>query len=680
MSPYKQGSGFFLLGCAVAGYAAGPAAIPNDPDFSLQWALQNTGQVVNNKPGNPGADIRALAAWDIYPGSSSITVAIVGTGVDPHSEFSDRLLEGYVAPSAGGDPYSTLDTDASSRGTRVAGIVGAATGNGLGIAGVNGQVWLLPVRVLQGQSIVGADASTAGGVEWAVDHGAKVILIPLQFYDSMPKLAAAVAYAAAHDAVVVASAGHTESNVVAFPAAFEECIAVSSTTSEDERATFSNYGPEVDLSAPSQHIWSTHNGGGYGFEASPGSPYAAAYVAGVASLIRSFAPQLTADEVKDILINSADDLGVTGWDPYFGAGRLNAQRALELTTLPLLRFESIDPFPTTIPPNQQTSFTIQIADGGQHVLPESAILVHRTAAAGFAAPTPLRFLGNGLFAVDLPSAPCETTIEYYLSAAGDGGAVVTEPLDAPANLHAVRAILYQPLFDDDFENDLGWEMEGGTNTTGKWTRVIPVGTSAQPDFDYSTDEGEYCFVTGQHFGGNDGTNDVDGGPVRLISPVIPITTPDAEITYARWFYTRTGTTDVLTVEISRDGGASWVTLETVASTNGWELHEFRLSDFPEVAGNELRVRFTTSDIPSPGDSLTEAAVDEFHVRGIDCTAIPGDADGDGDLDLIDYRRLQQCWKGPVAVPDDPNCSLFDFNPDGSIDLRDLQEFQNYFNP
>jgi hypothetical protein len=658
---------------------AGPASIPNDPDFAVQWALLNTGQTVNDQAGTPGADICALAAWDIYPGSSSVIVAIVDTGVDPHPEFADRLLEGYVAPSAGGDPYSTLDT--ASHGTHVAGIIGAAKGNGVGIAGINDEAWLLPVRVLQGND--GTETSTAEGIEWAVDHGAKVIAVPLQFYNGTQRLRDAVAYAASNDVVVVAPAGHTSSDEVRFPAAFEGCIAVSSTTSDDTLALFSNYGPQIDLSAPSQNIWSTQSGGAYGFETRAGSASAAAYVAGVASLIRSYAPQLAAAEVTQILIESADDLGQPGWDPYFGAGRLNARRALELTPLPALRFEYVDPLPTTIPPDMVTSFTIRIADAGQQVLPASAMLLHRTAGARFAAPTPLRPLGGGLFDVELPAAPCETTIEYYLSAAGGGGAVVTDPLDAPANLHSVRAIRYERLFDDDFETDLGWEVitEGDASTTGAWTRVIPVGTSAQPAYDYSTDYGRHCFITGQHFGGdNPGSNDVDGGPVRLISPIVPISTADAEVTYARWFYTAYETLDVLTAEMSRDGGASWVLVETVGPTRGWAEHAFRLSQFPEAVGDQLRVRFTTADIPFPGDSLTEAAVDEFHVRAIECSSVRGDADGDGDVDLADLARLPGCWKGPITAFDDPACGPFDFDSDRHIDLRDFQGLQNQFRP
>src|SRR3990172_3974965 len=100
--------------------ASGPtvwAAVPNDPDFGQQWALLNVGQMVNGRSGEPGADVTAPEGWAIHAGAFGVIVAIVGTGVDPHPEFADRLLEGFVAPLAGGDPYSTLDT--ANHGTRV---------------------------------------------------------------------------------------------------------------------------------------------------------------------------------------------------------------------------------------------------------------------------------------------------------------------------------------------------------------------------------------------------------------------------------------------------------------------------------------------------------------------------------------------------------------------------------
>jgi len=186
-------------------------------------------------------------------------------------------------------------------------------------------------------------------------------------------------------------------------------------------------------------------------------------------------------------------------------------------------------------------------------------------------------------------------------------------------------------------------------------------------------------VTGQHFGGSAGTNDVDGGPVRLISPVIPIEAPDVEVSYARWFYWGgQGTEDLLIVDVSRDGGTSWVTVETVATTGAWVTHSFRLSDFPSVTGDQLRVRFSTED--SPSDSLTEAAIDEFRVRAVYCSITPGDANHDGAVDLADARQMSTCWAGPARQSSADGCGTFDFDHDYHVDLADYQSYQIAFNP
>ena len=87
-----------------------------------------------------------------------------------------------------------------------------------------------------------------------------------------------------------------------------------------------------------------------------------------------------------------------------------------------------------------------------------------------------------------------------------------------------------------------------------------------------------------------------------------------------------------------------------------------------------------TDLPSPGDSLTEAGVDEFQVRAINCSTLRGDADGDGDFDLNDYRMVGDCWQGPITATGSPPCSIFDFDADGDVDLRDFRGLQNQFRP
>jgi hypothetical protein len=167
--------------------------------------------------------------------------------------------------------------------------------------------------------------------------------------------------------------------------------------------------------------------------------------------------------------------------------------------------------------------------------------------------------------------------------------------------------------------------------------------------------------------------------VQLVSPVISLDAPDAEISYARWFHSSIGTPDELIVELSRDAGVSWVLVETVATTDVWTLQAFHLSAFPEAIGNELQVRFTTQDPPS-GPSLTEAAIDEFRVQAIQCSFGAGDFDGDGRIGLADFGHLFGCLAGPLVdfEPRDDLCGLFDFDGDTDVDLDDFQAFQTLF--
>ncbi|MCH7886023.1 MAG: S8 family serine peptidase [Planctomycetes bacterium] len=665
-----RGMGRVLLCVAFAPtITASAQVVPDDPDFPLQWGLHNIGQVIAGQAGAAGADIDAPRAWSIHSGTSSVVVAIVATGVDPHPEFSDRLLPGRAMV---GDLFDTRDTHTT--GTHSAGIIGAASHNASGIAGIHARVRLLPVRVSEG--VIGTEASAAAGIIWAVDQGADVVLVPLVFTVGTKALSEAVQYAVDHDVVVIAPTGNTGKNEIFYPAAFEGCLAVSATTNQDTLSPFSSYGLGVDLAAPGQDIWSTWPGGEYGYES--GAAAASAFVAGVAALLRSYAPQLPASQVIQVLLDSSDDLGDPGPDIFFGAGRVNARSALELAPEPAIRFDLVGALPPTIPPGMAISFEIRIADAADRVDADTAVVFHRGSSESFSDDL-LTPLGDGRFRVELPPSPCGSTLEYYFAAQGLDGTLVVDPLDAPTHVYRARVIVERMLFHDDFEQDRGWQTTatGGKQTRGHWTRVIPAGTSAQPGFDYSPNEDRYCYVTGQHFGGSEGLTDVDGGPVSLISPLILLDAPDAQISYARWFHwSGSGKEDFLTVELSRDDGDTWMLVETVATGDEWATHRFRLSDFPDVNGNELRVRFSTED--SPNDSLTEAAVDEFLVQALSCAAASGDADGDGDVDLDDHQTLVGCWRGPSLESVGSICARMDMHPDRRVDLLDFQVFQNRY--
>lgn len=645
-------------------------ADPNDPDFVLQWGLKNAAQVVDGQTGIIGADVDAPGAWDIHMGTSSVVVAIVGRGVDPHPEFADRLLEGRAFV---GDLFDTLDT--CPHDTHLAGIIAAATNDGIGVAGLNGAAMLLPVRAFDGCN--GSQAAVAEGIIWAADQGADVILVAIHFDDPNTNLETAVNYATAQDVLVIASAGNAGNPTVTYPAAYGNCLAVSATTNQDTQSRFSNSGAEVDVAAPGRGIWSTWSDDDYRMLGEfRDSAAAAAFVAGVAALVRSYAPQLSASEVRQLIIDSSDDLGDAGWDAVFGAGRVNAARALETAPAPALRFEHLGPLPDTIPPGRVSSITLRIASVGKTILPTS-VRLHYQIDGGPGQASPVVPLGSDLYRVDLPPVPCESALDYYVRAQSVFGTIVTDPIDAPGKQFTLRAVVHETLFRDDFESDLGWTVFGdGDSRSGLWTRVVPVGTSAQPAFDRSPDAGRVCFITGQHIGGDDGTNDVDGGPVVLTSPIIALSDPDIEVSFSCWVSSSGETPDALIVRVSRNGGADWVVADTITSTNAWVQRSFRLTDFPELTGDELRVRFSIAD--SLDDSLTEAGVDEFHVRAIHCTFAKGDANLDGNVNLLDWSELTACMSGPNANFVGQRCDMVDFDQNLRIDQRDIAAFQNAF--
>ncbi|MCH8148017.1 MAG: S8 family serine peptidase [Planctomycetes bacterium] len=446
------------------------------------------------------------------------------------------------------------------------------------------------------------------------------------------------------------------------------------------------FGPrDEDLAAPGRNIVSTwRDDGAVNLETS--SVGAVGLVAGAAALVLSYAPQLSPLEVGQLLETTSDDLGEPGWDSFFGAGRVNVFSALLQAPLPTLRFEHPEPLPTTIVPGALTPITVRIVDGVESVLP-GMVMLHYRIADGSEQSVDMNPLGQGIFGVDLPPTPCEETLSYYFQAVGDGQTGVFDPIDAPAGLHKAIAVQESILFYDDFEFDQGWEtIVEGVGTTGGWVRSEPVGTvagtgsAAQPDYDRSPDAGAICFITGQNPNGAPGTDDVDGGPVRLVSPSISVGADDVEVRYALWHHTSVGVDpDVLLVEVSRDNGVAWQEVEAVAQTDGWEWRVFRLSEFPTLAGDSLRVRFSVAD-PPPDVSLTESAVDEFLVREIRCDLIDGDFDGNGLIDQLDYAAFFACMTGPTQRDPAPGCEVFDFDTNGGIDLKDAQAFQNRYNP
>lgn len=278
---------------------------PDDPRLGSAWHLDR---------------IDAARAWD-YSRGEGIVVAVLDTGVDAsHPDLQGKLLPGFNAVDLSGDT-----ADINGHGTRVAGVVGAATDNGVGVAAVAWDARILPVRVSNRSDGVASTSDMARGLMWAADNGADVANISYQSWRH-PAIQSAAQYMRSRGGVVVAAAGNDGTDTGYTPNPY--VIVVAATTSSDATASWSNYGAYVDLAAPGSGIITTSRGGGY--SSVSGTSFATPVVAGSAALVMAADPSLTPAQVEQVLYDSADDLGTTGWDPRYGWGRVNAGRAVAL--------------------------------------------------------------------------------------------------------------------------------------------------------------------------------------------------------------------------------------------------------------------------------------------------------------------------------------------------------------
>jgi subtilisin family serine protease len=292
------------------------AGAPNDPDYSGSQAPYLS-------------TIGVPQAWDVTTGSDGIVVAIVDSGVDAlHPDLVGRISPGRNIARGNNDTADDI-----GHGTMMAGIVGAATNNGLGVAGVAWAAKIMPVKVTE-PSGAATDRNVAEGIHWAVDHGADVVSISLSGQIDDNVLQSGVDYATARDVLVVAAAGNSGTDVPEFPAAARGVVAVGATDGSGHRSRFSNYGPWVDVNAPGVRIVTT-KANSRGFTTASGTSAATALVAGVAVLLRAAQPDATQAEIADRLRRSGIRRGPVGAEDVDASGVVDAAAALRLSPRPV---------------------------------------------------------------------------------------------------------------------------------------------------------------------------------------------------------------------------------------------------------------------------------------------------------------------------------------------------------
>jgi subtilisin family serine protease len=288
---------------------------PNDPGYTQgdQWAIDKIG---------------ANLAWE-FSSSQPITVAVVDSGIDPnHPDLAGRTVPGYNFIDD-----NTDTTDLCGHGTHVSGIIAAETDNNLGVAGIAPNAVIMPVKVI-GANCLGSYSRLMKGILYAVDHGVRVISITSGGAYDHSGLHDAIAYAQSKGVLVAVSAGNHGDAEPFYPGSYAESFTVAGTDVDDAPYDMSNYGEQIDISAPAVDIYSTFwnqtEGSTYSYMS--GTSMAAPHVAAVAALILSIDPKLSLADLENSLISSAADLGEPGWDPIYGWGRLTAWRAVAAVT------------------------------------------------------------------------------------------------------------------------------------------------------------------------------------------------------------------------------------------------------------------------------------------------------------------------------------------------------------
>ncbi len=334
--------------------------LPQDPAFHRLWGLKNFGQqAMGDMPttvGVSGFDIEIEKVWDSNIGSREVKVAILDTGVNyNHADLQPNIwvnevelkgqtgidddnngciddIHGCNFVNNTGDP---MDDD--GHGTHVAGTIGAVANNNIGVAGINWEVTLIPIKFIDNQDN-GTTENAVRAIDYAVKVGARILSNSWGDYESSEIIKQAIERAEKANTLFVVACGNDTFNndvIKDYPSSYDidNIIAVAAVDNSGELASFSNYGKTlVDIAAPGENILSTYynpNYPGLAYDSESGTSMATPHVSGVAALMLAKNKNLTYQQLKKIIMDSARPLPSLK-DKVLSNGMLNAYEALKI--------------------------------------------------------------------------------------------------------------------------------------------------------------------------------------------------------------------------------------------------------------------------------------------------------------------------------------------------------------
>lgn len=307
--------------------------IPNDIN-SNQWYLDK---------------IDAPEAWDITQGDTNVTIAVVDNAVRiTHNDLTDNIwvnsaetengfdsdLNGYTDDITGFDvadsdndpnPPSSFTGGAFSHGSHCAGTASGSTDNSTGIAGVGFNCRIIGVKCTPDNSNGATLPYAYEGLKYGIDIGADIISMSWGGRVTSFTGEALINNAALNGIIMIAAAGNDDEENALSPASNPNVMAVGATDPNDEKASFSNYGPDIALMAPGKSIYNLFGGNDADYGYSDGTSMACPIVGGAAGLLKSHFPNATVEEIKSALKNGCDYIDDVnpGYEGKLGSGRLN---------------------------------------------------------------------------------------------------------------------------------------------------------------------------------------------------------------------------------------------------------------------------------------------------------------------------------------------------------------------
>lgn len=308
---------------------------PNDRLYNRQWALRR---------------IRVERAWDrVRNIRRRVIIAIIDTGVDiNHPDLAGKTLPGrnYIDGPNMQDPVG--------HGTFIAGAAAAATNNRRGIAGVSfNTALILPVRITDDNENIQNNAILARAIDFARRQGARVINISGTTAQAVFDLGVqqAIDRAWNENIVIIAMAGNKGNQQIQYPAGYNHVLAVSGVNRNGGKLDISNFGVDIGIASPGENILSTTpvdppaQGWQVGYDVGSGTSVAAGMVSGLAAMLIAANPRLTNEQIIRIIQRTAQSVDAggrrsrrttagRGWNPIFGYGLINAEKAMRAAVSP----------------------------------------------------------------------------------------------------------------------------------------------------------------------------------------------------------------------------------------------------------------------------------------------------------------------------------------------------------